>query len=224
VIRLPSFESHVDKCAGHRVIALVRNVYFLESITAADGTLTIVKGQPQDQADVEKAFAAVTEAPTAVLVMLNSARTSDNPFAASISPPTLMHDAHVNILAAMKTYGTSKIVTLQAHGVGDSFSTLFLPIKLLVRYSNMGIGYKDHEQVEKVVKQSGLRYVLARPARLLKGRRPISTFMATRAKVLAPSRLPPGRAWRPFCWTPRRKMNGMAQHPLFPTSLWKNRY
>jgi hypothetical protein len=148
----------------------VRNEQTFASINAADGVLTIVKGQPQDQADVVKAFAAVAEdVPAAVLITLNSARTGDNPFAEPTSPPTLMHDAHVNVLAVMKTYGTRKLVTLQAHGVGDSFSTLFFPIKLLVRYSNMGIGYKDHEQVEKVVKQSGLSYVLARPARFIEG-------------------------------------------------------
>jgi hypothetical protein len=152
------------------VTALVRNEASLASIPAADGALTIVKGQPQDKADVEKAFAAVAEdEPAAVLVTLNSARTSDNPFAKPISPPTLMYDAHVNVLAAMKAHGTRKIVTLQAHGVGDSFSTLFMPVKLLVRYSNMGIGFKDHEQVEKLVKQSGLSYVLARPVRFVEG-------------------------------------------------------
>lgn len=69
----------------------------------------------------------------------------------------------------MKTHGTRKVVTLQAHGVGESFQTLFLPVKMLVRYSNVGIGYKDHEQFEKVVKQSGLTYVLVRPARFVPG-------------------------------------------------------
>jgi hypothetical protein len=159
-----------DVCAGHNVTALVRNEASLPDITAADGALTIIKGQPQDKADVEKAFAAAAEdAPAAVVVTLNSARTSDNPFANQISPPTLMHDAHINVLAAMKTHGTRKIVTLQAHGVGESSPTLFLPVKLLIRYSNMGIGYKDHEQVDDVVKQSGLNYVLVRPTRFVEG-------------------------------------------------------
>lgn len=149
--------------------ALVRNEASLDSIAAANDALTIVKGQPQHAPDVEKAFAATPDAPAAVLVTLNSARTSDNPFAKQTSPPTLMHDAHVNILAAMKIHNTRKIVTLQAHGVGDSFATLFLPVKLLVRHSNMAIGYKDHEQVDKLVKQSGLSYVLVRPARFVAG-------------------------------------------------------
>ncbi|KAF1950983.1 hypothetical protein CC80DRAFT_496494 [Byssothecium circinans] len=88
---------------GHKVTTLVRNEASLASITAADGTLTICEGQPQDQDDVENAFSAVAEdAPTAVIVTLNSARTSDNPFAKPTSPPMLMHDAHVNVLAAME--------------------------------------------------------------------------------------------------------------------------
>ncbi|CAI6288174.1 unnamed protein product [Periconia digitata] len=155
---------------GHTVTALVRDEASLAAVSNANGALTVVKGQPQDQADVERAFVAVpNDAPQAVVVTLNSARTSDNPFAKQLSPPTLMHDAHVNVLAAMKTHGTPKIVTLQAHGVGDSFATLFLPVKMLVRYSNMGVGYKDHEQVEHIIKQSGLSYVLARPARFVPG-------------------------------------------------------
>jgi hypothetical protein len=39
---------------GHNVTALVRNEASLESVTATGGALTIVKGQPQDQADVKK--------------------------------------------------------------------------------------------------------------------------------------------------------------------------
>jgi hypothetical protein len=154
------------------VTALVRNKASLESITtsAANSTLTILQGQPQNQGDVEKAFVTVPgDAPSAVVVTLNSACASDNPFAKQTLPPTLMHDAHINILAAMKVHGTRKIVTLQAHGVGDSFLTRFMPVKMLVRYSNMGSGYKDHEEAEKLIKQSGQTFALVRPARFVTG-------------------------------------------------------
>ncbi|KAH4710354.1 hypothetical protein HBI20_023530 [Parastagonospora nodorum] len=157
---------------GHDVTALVRDEAFLESITtsAANSALTVVQGQPQNQGDVEKAFTVSGDAPSTVVVTLNSARASDNPFAKQTSPPTLMHDAHINILTAMKAHRTHKIVTLQAHGVGDSFPTLFMAVKMLVRYSNMGIGYKDHEEVEKLIKQSGKTFVLVRPARFVPGK------------------------------------------------------
>lgn len=157
---------------GHKVTALVRDKASLASINNGDAALAIVQGQPQSPADIEKAFAATAESPAVVIVTLNSVRASDNPFARQVAPNTLMRDAHANVLAAIRArvaISNPKIVTLQAQGVGDSYSTLFLPVRLLVQYSNLGIGYKDHEQVEKVLRQSGLRYVLARPARFVEG-------------------------------------------------------
>lgn len=146
--------------------ALVRNE---ASITKRDG-LTIVQGQPQDAADMEMAFNAVEgDKPVTIIVTLNSARTSDNPWASCISPPTYMHDSHVHAIEAMKKYGTRKIVTLQALGVGDSWPNLFWLLKLVFYFSNMYVGLQDHEAVEEVVKESGLNYVLARPIRLADG-------------------------------------------------------
>lgn len=119
---------------------------------------------------MEKAFSAVAgEVPAVVIVALNNARTSDNPFAKPISPPTLMYDSHLAAIEGMKKHSTRKIVTLQALGVGDSFPNLFWLVRLLIRYSNMGIAFKDHELVEDAVKISGLNYVLARPIRLVDG-------------------------------------------------------
>jgi hypothetical protein len=163
-------QPHTNKRAplGHQVTAPGRNETSLAGITSAPENLTIIKGQMQDMTDVEKAFVAVAlDTPDAVIVMLNSARRNDNPFAKSTSPPTLMHDAHVDIGAAMKIHNIRKLVTLQTQGVGVLFSSLFLPIKLLARFSNMDIGYKDHEHAEGLVKQSGLLFVLARPARFV---------------------------------------------------------
>jgi hypothetical protein len=76
------------------VTALVRDKTSFASTTAADGTLTIIKAQLQDKADVGKAFvAAAGETPDAIIVALNSVRTSDSPFAKQTSPPALMRDA-----------------------------------------------------------------------------------------------------------------------------------
>jgi hypothetical protein len=79
------------------VTALVRDKTSFASTTAADGTLTIVtivKAQLQDKAEVGKAFvAAAGETPDAIIVALNSVRTSDSPFAKQTSPPALMRDA-----------------------------------------------------------------------------------------------------------------------------------
>jgi uncharacterized protein YbjT (DUF2867 family) len=167
---IPSPGTIVDMiCSGHNVTALVRNGESLSSITSASRDMIVVKGHPQNEADMEKAFTAAGDTPAVVIVALNNARTSDNPFAKPTSPPTLMHDSHVSVIKAMKKHGMCKLVTLQALGVGDSYNNLFWPVRLLVRFSNMGVGFKDHELVEDVVKKSGIDYVLARPIRFVDG-------------------------------------------------------
>jgi hypothetical protein len=162
--------AYAPMSVGHKVTALVRDEASLSSFATDDGSLKIVKGQPQDHADMEKAFTAVPDdMPTVVIVTLNSARTSDNPFAKPVSPPTLMCDSHLATMESMKKHGVRKIVTLQALGVGDSFPNLFWLVRLLVRYSNMSIGYKDHEKADDAIRKSGLNYVLARPIRFIDG-------------------------------------------------------
>lgn len=147
----------------------MRNEESLSSITSANGNLYVVKGHPQSEADVEKAFTAAGDTPDVVIIALSNARTSDNPFAKPTSPPTLMHDSHLSVIGAMKKHRKCKIVTLQALGVGDSYSNLFWLVRLLVRFSNLKITYKDHEMVEGVVKDSGVNYVLVRPIRFVDG-------------------------------------------------------
>lgn len=156
--------------------ALVRNEAALSDISGPG--LTTIQGTPLDASDVEKAFRAFPDAPPkGVVVALNNARTSDSPFARQVSPLHLMLDSHVNILECMKKYATPKIVTLSALGVGDSWTNLFWLMKLLVLYTNLGFAYQDHEDVDKLLKESGVNYVLARPIRFVDGdAKPVRTF------------------------------------------------
>jgi hypothetical protein len=107
-------QSHTNKRAplGSQVTAPGRNETSLACITSATENLNIIQGQMQDRTDVERAFVAVVvDTPDAVIVTLNSAQRNDNPFVRSTSPPTLKHDAHVNIVAALKIHSIRKIVT-----------------------------------------------------------------------------------------------------------------
>ncbi|KAF2251884.1 NAD(P)-binding protein [Trematosphaeria pertusa] len=162
---------------GHSVTALVRNP---SSLSTTSQNLTIVTGTPLSAVDVGKAFTAVPDSlPAAVIVTLNNARASDSPFAKPTSPPHLMHDAHINILSTIKTHSSTtqtKLVTLQAQGVGSSYASLSCLIKPLIRYSNMGVGYQDHEAVDQLVRESGVNFVMARPTRLAEGERKALRF------------------------------------------------
>lgn len=126
-------------------------------------------GTPLNKADVEAAFTAVTaDIPSAVMVTLNSVRTSDNPWAAAASPPRLMADSHANLTAVMKAFRVNKIVTMSALGAGDSFRNLNRLMRLIITKSNMSYTFQDHDIVDHKIRESGLDYVLVRPV-MLKG-------------------------------------------------------
>lgn len=44
-----------------------------------------------------------------------------------------------------------------------------LPVRLIFRHSTMRSTLEDHSRMDEVVRQSGLTFVLARPARLVEG-------------------------------------------------------
>lgn len=72
-------------------------------------------------------------------------------------------------IGAMKEYGVKRLVVLSAHGVGDSyhaaswFQRTFM-IGMLIKYA-----FRDHDVQERLVRESGLDYVIARPTRLTNG-------------------------------------------------------
>lgn len=123
-----------------------------------------------EKADVEAAFNATEpDLPAAVIITLNSARTSENPWAAVASPPRMMADSNANVVAAMKKHGIRKLVTMSSFGVADSWPNASWPLKALFKWSNMSAALKDHELVDREVKESDVDYVIARPLMLKDG-------------------------------------------------------
>jgi len=70
---------------------------------------------------------------------------------------------------AMKEHGVKRLVVLTAHGVGESksaaswFQRTFLIDRLLKGF------FDDHDVQERMTRESGLEYVIARPTRLTNG-------------------------------------------------------
>ena len=192
--RLPEIHSNLGlshRLIGHTVTALLRDP---ASLQAKNG-LTVVKGSdphttsinvlakqllgtPLNKSDVDNAFDATpSDPPTAVIITLSSTRTSDNPWAAPLAPPRMMADSNAKVVAAMKERGLRKIVTLQALGVGESWPNLIFIMRWIVKGSNLGLSYEDHNLVDKEVRASGLDYVMVRPTRLTEGEaKPVKTF------------------------------------------------
>ena len=118
--------------------------------------------------DVDAAFtAAAGKKIDAVLVTLNIKRESGSPWSKPISPANLMEQSISNVAAAMKKHGVRKLVTLTAHGVGDSYANLPMAFKAVVCSSSMAAQFSDHDNAHKVVKHDrAIDWVFLRPMRL----------------------------------------------------------
>ncbi|TVY35100.1 Flavin reductase (NADPH) [Lachnellula subtilissima] len=162
---------------GHTITALVRKQTSLSpcsGLTIIEGTLT--------GPSIEKAIVSSPVPPSAVIVTLASVRASDSPFSAPISPPSMMTDAHIALIAAMKTHGIRRLVTMSAFGVGDSMPNLILPMRFILSHSGVAYGYRDHIGGEKVIRSSGLDWTIVKPAMLKDGERKEVTVWGNQGK------------------------------------------
>jgi nucleoside-diphosphate-sugar epimerase len=147
------------------VTALIRSGSTLEPALG----LTIVEGSPLVYADVERAVQATKETPSAIVSTLGQTRESGNPWSAPTSPPRFMADAMTNVISAAKTFKIPKLVVMSMFGAGDSMRNLNFLMRPVMSWSNMLQTVEDHNLVDKLVKESGLDFVLLRPAMLKDG-------------------------------------------------------
>lgn len=122
-------------------------------------------GTPTNIDNVRDAFKRHT--PDVIIVTLSAPRASESPFAAPIAPPRLMADSNANVVTAMKEFQVSKIVILQAFGVGPSWDNMPCLMRVLMSKSNMIHQYTDHNHTDREIRESGVTYVMVRPSRLV---------------------------------------------------------
>jgi hypothetical protein len=67
-----------------------------------------------------------------------------------------------------------RLVAISAGGVGDSVHRLTWPVKLIVGTGNIGVAYRDLENMERALANSSLDWCVVRPVTLVNGapRRP----------------------------------------------------
>jgi uncharacterized protein YbjT (DUF2867 family) len=143
---------------GHRVRALVRNP---QKVHAPAG-VELIAGTPSSIDDIRKASIGAQ----AVIGALNNSRTSDNPWAKPVSPPTFMTDATRNVLTVMGENGIRRIVLASAMGVTDDWTRLNPLFRAFVRLSNLKLVWADHDGVDRVVRASATDWTLARAVML----------------------------------------------------------
>lgn len=153
----------------HTVTALVRNPSSLPASISSNTNLTIVKGTPQSEKDISRALVS-PRAPDAVIFALNARRTSENPFAAlaADSPADLLTSSMKILLSAISksNVGKPKLVINSCVGVGTSWRALPWIMRALFTHSTMSVVIEDQTNLDLLVRESGLPFVLARPPRL----------------------------------------------------------
>jgi putative NADH-flavin reductase len=144
---------------GFLVKALVRDP---EKVPVTSDRLELIAGTPVNLEDVRKAIAGCDS----VISTLNNPRKTESLWARPVNPPDLMTGCMRNALTAMKEKGIRRIIVQTGAGAGDSFASMPLFMKALIRFTGLRYVYADHDGQEKVLKESGLDWTIVRPVGL----------------------------------------------------------
>lgn len=83
--------------------------------------------------------------------------------------PDYFSDGTRIVLRAMEKHGVRRLAVLSAMGVGDSRVLIPLPVRIVVMHGLLRRPFRDHEVQERMVRESGLEWVIVRPGRLTDG-------------------------------------------------------
>ena len=88
---------------------------------------------------------------------------------------------------AMKEHSVKRLVVLSAHGVGDSYHAASWLQRTLLIGGLLKNVFRDHDVQERMVRESGLDFVIARPTRLNNGKAKGKFTRTTELKFLSSS-------------------------------------
>ena len=130
------------------------------TVTAFARTPTKLAGDFHDAASVRAAVAGHD----AVIICVSS--TSLAGFKAK---PDYFSSGTKFTIDAMKEHGAKRLVVLSAQGAGDSIVTANWILRTFVIGGLLKLPFLDHDVQERLTRESGLEYVIARPTRLTDG-------------------------------------------------------
>jgi putative NADH-flavin reductase len=140
---------------GHVVTAFVRNP---AAVTTKHERLKLVQGNVLDYPSVQ----AAVQGQDAVLSALGVRKLRKN---------SILSDGTKNILRAMGQHGVRRFVCESSLGVGDSLGQLGWVFNLFILPLFLRNIFSDKEVQEQSIRQSGLDWIIVRPAVLTNGPR-----------------------------------------------------
>jgi putative NADH-flavin reductase len=147
---------------GHRVRALVRSKASLEE---HDG-LELVEGDVLDPVVVQR----VMDGCDAVISCLGIRKeTPSDPWSPLTSPEDFTAQSAKYTVNAMKSCGVERLIGISSAGVGESWSRVDPSLRSVIETSNIGIVFRDLDNMEKVCRDSRLDTLAVRPVALVSG-------------------------------------------------------
>jgi len=144
---------------GYEVNCLVREP---KKIKETNKKLKILKGSPEQISELENAIKDCE----GIISALNISRNSDFPWSKLRTPPMFLSDVMKNIISLTNKNGLERIVVCSAWGVAETEKEIPVWFKWLIKNSNIGVAYKDHERQENEIKKSKLNWTIVRPTGL----------------------------------------------------------
>ena len=141
---------------GHTVTAFVRNP---QRMPIRHEQLILIEGNILDEDSVNRAV----QGQDAVLCALGHKRW--------LIPTRILSLGTRNLVDAMKKHGVGRLVCETSLGVGDSIGKLGLYYTLFVIPFIVFFYFLDKGRQERIIRQSGLDWIIVRPARLTTGKK-----------------------------------------------------
>lgn len=142
--------------AGHSINAIVRD---RSKIEAEHENLFLFDGVPTDS----EVLANAMNGCDAVVCLLNVSRTSDFPWAKLRSPKDLISGTMKQVVKIANEFKIKRVVTCSAWGVNETQKDLPGWLRWILRNSNIGVAYQDHERQENILMASPLDWTIVRP-------------------------------------------------------------
>ncbi len=148
---------------GYEVNCLVRNPKKFLAYQA-NAQVSIIEGTPASLDDLARA----AEDCEYLVSALNISRRSDFPWARLRTPKHFLSEVMQNILKLAEAQKFQKITICSAWGVNETFKEIPWWFQLLIKYSNIGVAYRDHERQEALLdKTDYLNWTVVRPVGLI---------------------------------------------------------
>jgi len=147
---------------GHTVHAHVRDP---SRLMVTDDRVVVFTGDALDAESVQRAIAGTD----AVFSALNVGRSSGSPWAKLTPPVDLVPRAVEHMVEAMKAEGVTRILTVSAHGVGDSWERCSLMFRWFIQTTAILELFAQHAKAEDVMRQAEVEWTAARPPVLTNG-------------------------------------------------------